>query len=304
MALPVLGRVEQPFGIELSGMGRPFGLGFDRQRRLHVTDMDLNLLLRFDARLASFEWHDGGAGGWQGPVALSSASQGPSPARAGTAWQGPHAVEFDAAGRLYVTCYHGAAIHVLSPEGAPAAILGKGLLSGPASAFFDGLGRLLVAEYAQHCVLALDSEGAFIGRLGRDASGRLLRFERGEGSLAASRLRGGFDRPHMVRSLADGTLAVADTWNNRIQRFTATGELAGTDDIAASCPVAIDAGADGGILVTAWGEDCVLSFDAHGRQTGRLGGPGLKRPYDARYASGSVVVADSHHSRVLILPAS
>jgi sugar lactone lactonase YvrE len=300
----VLGRVEQPWGLELTGLGRPFGLGFDRQQRMHVTDMDLNLVLRFDARLTSFEWHDGSVGGWQGPAPLRSASQPPAPARSATTLQGPHSVEFGADGSLYITCYYGAAIHVLSPAGEPAAVLGKGLLSGPATAFFDGEGRLLVAEYAQNCVLALAAGGGFAGRLGRDASGRLLRFEIGGGALPASRLAGAFDRPHMVRALADGTLAVADTWNNRIQRFTAAGDLAGAGEIEAACPVAIDAAPDGGMVVTAWGEDCVLSFDAHGTQTGRLLGPSLKRPYDARYAPGGIAVADSHHSRVLILQAS
>ena len=283
--LAAIGRRDDDWGIELTGFGRPFGLGFDADRRLHVTDMDLHLLVRFDVRLESFEWHDGSADGWSGAVPLAATPTDPAPPRPPSGWNGPHSVEFDRVGRLYVTCYYGAAIHVLSASGMPSSILGQGLLRGPASAFFDDADRLLVAEYADNAVLVLDTGGTLIGRMHAD-----------------------FDRPHMARALPDGTVAVADTWNNRVRRFTAGGDPIGSASTPAiACPVAIDPAIDGRLLVTAWGADAVISLDSNGQETGRLAAPALRQPvrcplHQSRGSRGSrVVVADSHHSRVLIL---
>lgn len=280
MAL-ALGRHEHEWGIEITGFGRPFGLGFDSAARLHVTDMDVHLLFRFDARLERVEWHDGGSGGWSGPVHVASHRADAAQPSAASGWNGPHSVEFDADDSLYVTCYYGAAIHVLSCAGAPVAVLGRDVLRGPASAFFDRAGRLMVAEYAQNAVLLLDTAGHVAGRLA-----------------------GSFDRPHMARALPDGTLAVADTWNNRVQRFTIDGDALDVEWIPSiACPVALDAADDGRTIVTAWGENTVMSFDREGRSEGRLVAPLLARPYGARRMGTGLVVADSHNARVLILTA-
>lgn len=126
-------RRDHEWGVELTGFGRPFGLGEDASGRLHVTDMDRHTLIRFDRSLQSHE-----------PIV------GP-----GT-FNGPHSVEFAGDGRLFITCYYTPAIYVVDDRGAarlPAA------LTGPASAFLDWSGRLLVAEYAQNAVIVLDTGG-------------------------------------------------------------------------------------------------------------------------------------------------
>jgi hypothetical protein len=191
-------------------------------------------------------------------------------------FNGPHSVEFAGDGRLFVTCYYTPAIYEVRDGAAtrlPAA------LSGPASAFLDSVGRLLVAEYSQNAVLALDIDGR-----------------------TAFAFDGTFDRPHMARALPGGDVIVADTWKNRLQRFDAAGKVLDDQVAAAACPVAIDPDATRGWLVTAWGDNCVLRFDERGRCTGRLQAPPLDKPYDARWLSGDrVAVADSYHSRVLVL---
>jgi len=247
----VIDRRAHSWGIELTGFGRPFGLGFDRDDRLHVTDMDRHSVTRFSANLD-----------------VDRVFTAP-----GT-WNGPHSIDFSADGRAFVTCYYTPGIYVI---GDPRPIGGE--LTGPASAFFDAAGQLLVAEYAQSAVFAIDT-------LGR----RLRAFD------------GRFDRPHMARELRDGSVIVADTWNSRLQRFDADGHV--IDDAVArvACPVAIDPDADRGWLVTAWGDNCVVRFDAGGTPAGRLDAPALDKPYDARWMSGGrVAVADSHHGRVLVL---
>jgi DNA-binding beta-propeller fold protein YncE len=251
----VIERRQQSWGIELAGFGRPFGLGVDRDGRLHVTDMDRHSVTRFTANLDLDEIFT-----------------------AAGAWNGPHSIDFSPDGRAFVTCYYTPGIYVI---GDPHPLDGAAALTGPASAFFDAAGQLLVAEYSQNAVIALDTTGR-----------RAFVFD------------GRFDRPHMARSLADGRVIVADTWNNRLQRFDDRGGL--LDDAVAhvSGPVAIDPDPNRGWLVTAWGDNCVVRCDANGRPAGRLEAPPLQKPYDARWLDGDrVAIADSHHGRVLVVEA-
>lgn len=245
--------LKHDWGLELTGFGRPFGLGVDQAGCLYVTDMDRHTLVRFDADL---EHHD--------------VIVGPG------VFNGPHSVDFGSDGALLVTCYYTPAIYrvvdgVAQKLDAP--------VTGPASAFLDSAGRLLVAEYAQNAILALQSDGGL-----------------------AFTFAGEFDRPHVARALANGEVIVADTWNDRLQRFDHDGTLMDAQVAAVSKPVAIDPDPDRGWLVTAWGDNCVVRLDASGRPNGRLESPPLEKPYDARWMRGGrVVVADSHHARVLVI---
>lgn len=194
------------------------------------------------------------------------------------AWNGPHSVDFAADGTAFVTCYYTPGIYVL---GSKLPLKLERSLTGPASALFDRSGRLLVAEYSQNAVMAFERDG----RLACEFGGR-------------------FDRPHMARALADGTVLVADTWNNTLQRFDPAGTLLDADVATVSCPVAIDDDPQRGWLVTAWGDSAILRLDARGRMIGRLETPSLEKPYDARWLDDDrVAIADSHHARVLILNA-
>jgi hypothetical protein len=251
----VIERREHPWGLELAGFGRPFGLAMDGARRLHVTDMDRHRVFRFDDEFALNAVFGDGAG-----------------------WNGPHSIDFDADGRGFVTCYYTPGIYVMGEE-RPLQL--ERALTGPASAMFDGSGRLLVAEYSQNAVLMFDRDG----RLACELDGR-------------------FDRPHMARALADGSVVIADTWNNKLQQFTNDGSVLDDHVATVSCPVAVDIHPKRGWLVTAWGANAVVRFDTNGRPAGRLDAPPLQKPYDARWLGDDrVAIADSHNARVLILNA-
>jgi hypothetical protein len=292
-----LGRIDHAWGTELTGFGRPFGLATDLTGRLLVADMDLHRIFRFDRGLAAVEWT--GGRGWAETQPLApSALPRTSPNPPGLL-DGPHSVDV-AEGSLVVCCYYTPALAVLGADGVRVDVLGRGRLAGPATALFDPTGRLLVADYGANAILAFARDGRFLTALGG---------------------AGAFDRPHMARGLADGTVLVADTWNHRIQRFTSGGDWFGwigdgvagwsTDRRAAKpgagsgdlhAPVAIDRRGDGLLLVTDWGNDRLLLFDADGTAHGPAHLPvALAKPYDARFHGAGLVIADSHNSRVLVI---
>ena len=138
--------------IELTGFGRPFGLGIDRLGRLHVTDMDRHTVTRFTPQLDVDEVFT-----------------------APGVWNGPHSIDFSADGRAFVTCYYTPGIYVI---GDPRPIAEGPALTGPASAFFNAAEQLLVAEYSQNAVFVLESDGrkafAFEGSFDRPHMARAL----------------------------------------------------------------------------------------------------------------------------------
>lgn len=295
-------RQRHPWGTEITGFGRPMGLGLDGEGRLLATDMDCHLLVRFDAALGHYQCHAGIGHRWEAPLAVADGRTPGRPARPPRGWNGPHAVVQDARGRLLVTCYYDPMVAVLEGgEGAGRVLIGKLALQGPATSRIDARGRLLVAEYALNLLLAFDADGAYLGRLGLDAARRPLEFDAGRGGVPASPLPGGFDRLHMALGAPDGSILVADTWNDRLQRFSAGGEFIGRlgGDIAR--PVALDLNARGQLLVTAWGSHEVLLLGNDGRRLPMARLPALEKPYDARFFGEGAVVADTHHGRILVV---
>lgn len=318
-------------GLELSGFGRPFGLGFDASGRLYVTDMDVHRVFRFDSDLTHVQWLMDEGGGWSLPHLLGSGiAPRQRPTGAPSRFNGPHSIDFGPDGRIYVTTYYTPGIHVLDPDGKMLARIGgpgsAHRLTGPATAFFDPQGnRLVVAEYDQNAVLAFDADGGFIGGAGLGADGRPTVFSDVSQAWRASSRAGGFDRLHMVRALPGGTLIVADTWNHRLQRLDSHGAFegwlgadmdgrvaadwssswtapgAGKADGAFNTPVAIDVDSSGErLLVTEWGSGRLQIFDYGGHHQQTIAGLGLERPYDGRFWRNGLAIADSHNGRVLL----
>lgn len=291
-------------GWELTGFGRPFGLGQDREQRLLVTDMDSHRLYRFDPKLEGVQWTDGR--GWSERRSLADVP----PPITGARFNGPHAVSVKPTGpdgSCYVTTYYGPGVWRIDEAGEaePLPFGATGLsceLEGPATACWDHTGRLWVAEYRQSRVLAFSGGGELVAEL--------------HGGH-----RGTFDRPHMCRAMQDGRLAVADTWHHRILLFDAGGALLGwlggrprasgwkptvggapRPSVRAGAfhaPVAIGCRADGAFVVVDWGNDRLQIFEKEGRLRCVLSELGLRRPYDAQFLSEQLVIADSHHGRVL-----
>ena len=307
-----------PWGLEITGFGRPMGLGVDGGGRLLVTDMDCHAVFRIDAELRQSQCHDGSCAGWGEYIPLAQGHSATRPSRSPSAWNGPHAVVEDSLGRLLVTCYYAPSVFALSPDGAGQVLIGADWLKGPATARIDAQGRILVAEYAMNLLMVFDPSGVYLGRLGFQAGAGPLKFDAGRGAVPATTAAGGFDRLHMAIGAPDGGLVVADTWNHRLQRFSADGDFSGclvdgrgwqatvqdtgvAADRGLSCPVAVDGNDAGQWLVTAWGCNQVLLLNLQGQLVPMKLPFDLDKPYDARFFRNGLVVADSHHGRILIV---
>lgn len=311
-------RQSHAWGVEITGFGRPMGLGLDAQGCLLVTDMDCHVLVRFDAALSSVQCHDGLGHTW-GPVKdVKPGLITERPSRQPSGWNGPHAVTIDHQGRLLVTCYYRPMVVAVAADGEAEVLIGDDFLKGPATARIDARGQILVAEYALNLLMVFDPDGRYLGRLGLASGLGPLKFDLGRDAVPASTASGGFDRLHMAMGLPDGGFVVADTWNHRLQRLSSNGEFIGcvvdgrgwqtglepssvAVDRGISCPVAVDLNAHGQLLVTAWGSNQVLLLDGDGRSVPLQALPDLNKPYDARFFGDGLVIADSHHGRLLII---
>jgi DNA-binding beta-propeller fold protein YncE len=124
---------------------------------------------------------------------------------------------------------------------------------------------------------------------------------------------GRFNEPWGVAVAPDGTVYVADTWNYRIQKFTADGQFLsmwqafgpdGTDVFYGPRGIAVDA--HGRVLVVDTGNKRVVVFDADGNYLTQFGGAGLEPgQFDepvgiALDGNGNVYVTDTWNQRVQV----
>jgi hypothetical protein len=294
------------------------GLGVDDRGCLLVTDMDCHVLVRFDAKFEHFQCHDGRNQPWGAPTAVYVGRSTQRPTRVPAGWNGPHAVTPDHQGRLLVTSYYSPQVAAVWPDGSVRQLIGSDLLKGPATARVDASGRILVSEYALNLLMVFDEGGHYLGRLGL-APGRVpLKFESGRDAVPASAAAGAFDRPHMAIGSPDGGFLIADTWNHRLQRLSAEGDFVASlvdgrgwkyelqygvvaVDRGISCPVALDLNRSGQMLITTWGNNQVWFMDTEGLVAPLNNLPALNKPYDARFWREGLVVADTHHGRLLIV---
>jgi sugar lactone lactonase YvrE len=311
----------------MSGFGRPFGLSVDDTGSIYVADMDVHGLCRVAPELDGAAWLIDPSDGWRRPARPRRGIRRRAGKREAGFFSGPHAIAFDNPVRLYVAAYHRPSVHVLSTTGGYLHdVGGRGSahpLSGPATTCFTRDRRVLVSEYRQNAVLAYDPDDTYRGGLGMAADGMPSEFGQPE-LFIASDLPGGFDRPHMCREAPDGTLHVVDTWNHRLQRFTADGRWLGwlgasaggavqggwrTDPVPAEpgeapgafqAPVAISFASDGDFVVTDWGNARLQRFTADGHFAGFIDTGPQTRPHDAQFLGRWFAVADSHNGRVLL----
>jgi len=185
----------------------------------------------------------------------------------------------------------------------------EGQLTQPRGIARAADGSLFVADTGNHRIQHLAPDGSVIRTWGSFAS-----LDQGDAP------GGTFNEPWGVAVAPDGTVYVADTWNHRIQHFTAEGrflEMWGTFGQAESLTalwgprdVAVDA--SGRVYVADTGNKRIVVYDRHGYPLGQIGEPGggpltgqLDEPVGVAVASdGSVYVADTWNSRIQVFAES
>ncbi len=300
-----------PLGVEttagrtvVSGFGRPMGLAAGVDGSLYVADMDLHAIARLMPDLGRCMWLGLAAGGWREGAPMKSGTLARAAAREPAMLNGPHSVAVLPDGACWIVTYYRPSLALYDAGGVCRAchtsVADLGPLQGPCTARFDRRGRLLLTEYRMNVVAVIGADAVpFVTIGGADPvrPGTLL------------------DRPHMTMELGDGTLVVADTWNHRLQRFDARGRRLAVlaspigwrersdvnADEAFMTPVAVAESGDGRLLATDWRGSRLMWFDEGGGLLRVRDDLGLDRPYDAQILHDRLVVADSHHGRIIIL---
>jgi uncharacterized protein (TIGR03663 family) len=162
-------------------------------------------------------------------------------------------------------------------------------------------GTLYVADTGNHRIIHLSSEGQELGLWGSFSG--ITQGEAPEGT---------FNEPWGVAVAPDGTVYVADTWNHRIQHFSADGQFIGMFGVygqgetpeAFWGPRGVAVDERGRVYVADTGNKRVVVFDAQGEHVGSFGGPGyepgrLNEPVGVAVAEdGTVFVTDTWNMRI------
>jgi uncharacterized protein (TIGR03663 family) len=178
-----------------------------------------------------------------------------------------------------------------------------GQFSGPRGMAVAPDGSLFVADTLNNRIQHLAADGTVIAVWGTFAD------------VAKGDAPGGtLNQPWDVAVAPDGTIYVADTWNHRIQHFTADGKSlgmfgqpgSGESPTAFWGPRGVAVDARGRIFVVDTYNKRVVLFDAQGQFVGQFGGGGagegqLNEPVGlALDAQGRVYVADTWNQRVQV----
>lgn len=180
-------------------------------------------------------------------------------------------------------------------------------LSKPKDIAIGPDGSLYIVDGGNHRIVHLDQEGNFINAWGGYAN--IL-----EGAAPA----GMFNDPWGVSVGADGSVYVADTWNHRIQKFSANGQFVTMWDTFGSAesldsfwgPRGLAVDTMGRVYVTDTGKQRVVIFDANGQYLTQFGGLGFQEgqmdePVGIEVnAEGLVIIADTWNNRIQIFAPS
>ncbi|TFH37129.1 MAG: hypothetical protein E4G99_03270, partial [Anaerolineales bacterium] len=199
---------------------------------------------------------------------------------------------------------YGDALLELQPE----VVLGgagstPGYFSGPRGLAIDSRGWIYVADSNNHRIQILDPSGELQGTWGFYAD-----------SSAGEAAPGGFNQPWDLTIASDGSVAVVDTWNHRIQIFSAQGDFIRSFDASQLAlspsglygPRGIAVDDQDRLFVVDTGNKRVLIFSLEGELLGQFGSGGLglgnlDEPVGlALDPNGSAWVADTWNQRIQV----
>jgi DNA-binding beta-propeller fold protein YncE len=184
-----------------------------------------------------------------------------------------------------------------------------GQFDAPRGLAFAPDGSLYVADSRNHRIQHFDAEGNFINQWG--TFGDLL--NTGQAPI------GTFDEPWGVAVGPDGSVYVSDTWNHRIQKFSAEGKaikMWGIFGLAADAPDAlygprgISIDSAGHIFVADTGNKRIVIFDSEGNLLNSFGSEGVDvgqfyEPVDVKIGpDGNAYVTDTWNHRVQVFAPS
>ena len=182
-----------------------------------------------------------------------------------------------------------------------AASLQTTALNAPRGLAFAPDGTFYVADSRNHRVLHFSPEGKLLGEWGKFGDG-----------VNVNNPMGTFNEPWGIAVAPNGTVYVSDTWNHRVQYFTASGKALGmwgvygqgetTDAFWGPRGLAVDG--QGRVYVADTGNKRIVVFDAQGAYITQFGSAGLDPgQFDepvgvAVAADGTVYVTDTWNQRI------
>ncbi|MCB0103378.1 MAG: TIGR03663 family protein [Anaerolineales bacterium] len=175
------------------------------------------------------------------------------------------------------------------------------LFNAPRSLAFSSDGTLYVADSRNHRILHLDPQGNVLHQWGTYADGVVTPI--GDGT---------FNEPWGIAVAPDGFVYVADTWNHRIEKFTAEGRFVkawgtfgqGSAPDAFYGPRGLAVDEQGRVYVTDTGNKRIVVFDADGNYITEFGSAGFEPgQFDeptsvAIDKNGTVYVTDAWNQRI------
>ncbi len=175
------------------------------------------------------------------------------------------------------------------------------MLNAPRSLAIVKDGTIYVADSRNHRVVHLESDGRILQTWGSFADGVSIPADPGK-----------FNEPWGIAVGQDGSVYVTDTWNHRVQKFTASGEFLkswgvfgqGETPDAFYGPRGLAVGSDGRVFVADTGNKRVVVFDSNGNYITQFGSAGLEpgmfdEPVGVAVGNdGRVYVTDTWNQRV------
>ncbi len=183
-------------------------------------------------------------------------------------------------------------------------------MNAPRSLSFAPDGSLYVADSRNNRILHFNSDGTLANAWGTKSGT--------DNSPNPNAPAGSFNEPWGVAVGPDGSVYVTDTWNYRVQKFTADGKFVkmwstfgqGDQKDTFYGPRGIAVDSQGHVYVVDTGNKRVIVFDANGNYVTQFGSAGLDPgQYDepvgiALDAKGNIYIADTWNQRVQVLSPS